>query len=291
MENLGKAMRTVFVLLAVAGVVLAGSEELKQAEELYNRTDYRASLAMLGASPRDAASWSLAGRDYFMLGDYKKATDAFQHAIAIEPLRSEYVHWLGRTYGRRAETSSPLFAMGSASKARDCFERAVALDPKNAEALNDLFDYYLEAPGFMGGGYDKAADVAHRIAGLDPAEGHFAEALLADKRKQTTTAEQHFRRAAELAPYQVGRVLDLAKYLAKQRRYQESDAAFARAEQIAPNSPKVMFAKAKTLIQEKRKLDEARDLLKRYLNSNLTPEDAPREQAEKLLKQAETTGA
>jgi cytochrome c-type biogenesis protein CcmH/NrfG len=283
-------MRIVIALLSVAGVAAAGSDQLKQAEELYNRTDYQASVALLGSSPRDAASWSLIGRDYFMLGEYKKATDAFQHAITLEPLNSVYIHWLGRTYGRRAETSSPLFALGSASKARDCFERAVALDPKNGEALNDLFDYYLEAPGFMGGGYDKATDVARRIAALDPAEGHFAEALLADKKSQTVTAEQHFRRAAELAPYQVGRVLDLAKYLAKQRRYQESDAAFARAEQIAPNSPKVMFAKAKTLIQEKRKLDEARDLLKRYINSTLTPDDPPRDQAEKLLKQVETAG-
>jgi cytochrome c-type biogenesis protein CcmH/NrfG len=284
-------MRTIYALLAVAGVALAGSDELKKAEDLYNRTDYHSSLAILETAPRDAAAWSLIGRDYFMLGDYKKATDAFQRAVALEPTRSEYVHWLGRTYGRRAETSSPLFAMGSATKARQCFERAVALDPKNAEALNDLFDYYLQAPGFMGGGYDKASEAARKIAELDPAEGHFAQALLADKKKEVNTAEDHLRRAAELAPRQVGRVLDLAKYLAKQRRYQESDAVFARAEQIAPNSPKVMFAKAKTLIEEKRKLEEARDLLKRYLNSSLTPEDPPREQAEKLLKEAETAGA
>ena len=33
--------------------------------------------------------------------------------------------------------------------------------------------------------------------------------------------------------------------------------------------------------------DQAKDLLKRYLNSPLTPEDPPRADAEKLLKQAE----
>jgi tetratricopeptide (TPR) repeat protein len=285
-------MRFSSLLVLAVAAALAGSDEYQQAEALYNHTDYRAALALLENAPRhDAATYNLVGRNYFMLGDYKKATDAFQKAVALEPRNSEYVHWMGRVYGRRAETASPFFAPGNASKARQYFEQAVALDPTNEEALNDLFDYYLEAPGFLGGGYEKAAAVARRIAELDPAEGHFAQAQLADKKKQVSAAEDHFRRAAELAPRQVGRVIDLAKYLAKQRRYQESDAAFERAEKIAPNSPKVMFARAKTLIQEKRKLEEARELLQRYLQSNLTPEDPPREQAEKLLKQVETAGA
>ena len=31
------------------------------------------------------------------------------------------------------------------------------LDPHNGEATGDLFDYYLNAPGMLGGGLDKAA--------------------------------------------------------------------------------------------------------------------------------------
>ena len=50
-----------------------------------------------------------------------------------------------------------------ASKARQYFERAVALDPANEEAMNDLFDYYLQAPGFLGGGFERAEQVAKRI--------------------------------------------------------------------------------------------------------------------------------
>ena len=80
-------------------------------------------------------------------------------------------------------------------------------------------------------------------------------------------------------------MLDLAKYLAKQGRYKESDETFQQAEKIAPNSPKVMFARAHSYIKAKRNLDEAKLLLEKYLRSNLTPEDAPREEASKLLKQ------
>ena len=279
------------VFLFAATLVRAGGAEVEQAQDFYNRTDYRAALQLLERSRAPGSEvYCLMGKSDFMLGDYKKATEAFQKALALDPHNSEYAHWLGRTYGRRAETSNLFAAPGQASKARQYFERAVALDPANGEALNDLFDYYLQAPGFLGGGFEKAAKVANEIAALDPAEGHFAQAQLADKRKEFDTAEQHFRRAVELAPRQVGRVIDLAKYLAKQGRYQESDAVFAKAEQIAPNSPKVIFAKAKTLIEEKRNLEQARELLKTYLRSNLTPDDPPREQAEKLLKQT-TSGA
>ena len=275
---------SVFAWAASSG---GAQPDLKTAEDLYNRTDYVAALRLLEpAGHADAETYGLIGKSHFMLGDYKKATDAFQHALTLDPNNSQYAHWLGRTYGRRAELSNLFAAPGLAAKAHQYFEHAVALEPNNGEALNDLFDYYLQAPGFLGGGFDKAAKLADRIAALDPAEGHFAQAQLADKRKQFDTAEQHFRRAMELAPRQVGRAVDLAKYLAKLGRYQESDAAFARAEALAPHSPKVIFARAKTLIQEKRNIDQARELLKIYLRSQLSPDDPPREQAEKLLKQA-----
>ena len=109
---------------------------------------------------------------------------------------------------------------------------------------------------------------------------------MADKKKQFDTAEEQLRRAIALAPRQVGRVVDLAKYLGKHGRYQESDAVFQQAEKIAPDSPRVMFAKAHSYIEQKRNLEEAKALLQRYLQSNLSPDDPPREEARKLLKQA-----
>jgi len=283
------------------GILLAIScgfaqDSLQRAEELYNKTDYRESLALLrevspphDVFPTPAAAYNLIGRDYFMLGEYKKATDAFLKAFALEPSNSVHAHWLGRAFGRRAETSGPFLAPVHASKARQYFEQAVALDPSDAEAMNDLFDFYLQAPGFLGGGYDKAEQIAKRIAQRNEAEGHFAEAQLADHRKQYDTAEEQLRRAMELAPHQVGRVLDLARYLAKRGRIPESEAAFDKAVQIAPNSPNVYFARARTYIEGKRNLEKAKALLIKYLQSDLTPDDPPREQAEKLLKQVSSS--
>jgi tetratricopeptide (TPR) repeat protein len=276
------------LFLATAAAWTASSGELERARECYNRTDYRGSLEVLtGFQNGGAAGLFLAGQDHFMLGDYKRSAEAFQKAAAVEPSNSDFYLWLGRAYGRRAEMANPLSAAGYASKARQSLERSVELNPSNKEALDDLFDYYLQAPGFMGGGLDKAAAVARQIGAIDVAEGHYALSQLAEKKKEYNTAEEQLRRAVSLAPLKVGRIIELARFLAKQGRYQESDAVFDRAERMAPNSPRVMFAKAMTLVQSKRNLDEARHLLRAYIQSDrLTPADPPRTEAEQLLRRA-----
>jgi tetratricopeptide (TPR) repeat protein len=280
------SMRVFIVLLLVGSGALA-QDPLSKAEQLYHRTDYQTSLTMIRESGlANAKAYGLAGKDQFMLGDYKKASEAFERAFALEPANADYALWLGRSFGRRAETASPFFASSYASKARGYFEKAVSLDPNSEEALSDLFDCYLEAPGFLGGGFDKADGIAKRIAEQNPAQGQFAEAQLADRRKQFDTAEDHLRQAMELTPRKVRRVLDLARYLAKRGRISESEAAFNHAQELAPDAPEVNFVRAQTYIEQKRNLDQAKALLQQYLRSNLTPDDPSREKAEKLLQEA-----
>jgi Flp pilus assembly protein TadD len=280
------------ILLLTAGLY-AGSAELDRARQLFSRSQYQAAVTLLTplANNPDGPTQELVGKSYFMLGEFKKAGEAFERATLTNPENSIYFHWLGKAYGRRAETSSPFTAPAWASKARQAFEKAVALDGRNLEAINDLFSYYLEAPGFLGGGLNKAADLALRIKAVDPIEYHYAMAQIADKRKDYKSAESHFRQAFELAPRQVGRIIDLAKYLSTHGKEQESEALFLQAEKIAPNEPRVMFERANYYIRTKHNLPEAKLLLERYLKAPLTVDDPPRAEAERLLKQATSLGA
>lgn len=287
---MSRLIRGVGAFLAVAAFAFAAVPEMDRAEELYKRTEYEAALKLLaGTHQKDAPVYALIGQSYYMQGEMKKATESLEKAVALDSGNSDYYLWLGRAFGRRAETSSFVTAPGYASKARNAFERAVQLNPRNTEAISDLFEYYMEAPGFLGGGLDKAANLASRMAAINPSEGAWAQARLAEKRKQFTTAEQQLRRAADLAPRQVGRVIDLAKFLARNGRYQESDEIFQKAEAIAPDSPAVMFERASTYIRAHRNIDLAKQLLKRYLTASLTPDDPPRREAEALLRQVSST--
>jgi Flp pilus assembly protein TadD len=282
-----------FIAIACAGFAASAGKDtadLDRALNFYNHTDYAAVIDILNKSSESgsAKALQLLGQSWFMDGEYKKAVTALESAAALSPDDSEIQTWLGRAYGRRAETSFALQALGFAGKSRQAFEKAVKLDPHNREALNDLFEFYVEAPGFIGGGLDRARSLLPAIAKDDPAEIYFARARIAEKKDQFGDAENQLRRAVDLAPHQVGRLLDLAKFLYREGRFDEGESFFRAAEQTAPNAPRILFARASAYIQAKHNMPEAASLLKRYLAaSNLTPDDPPRSEALKLLKQAQ----
>ena len=281
-------MKLAGIFVFALSLSLAHASSLDQARKLYDNSDFEQSLKVLHELPqRDGAAFELIGRNYYMTGDYKKSTEALEKAVALDPENSDYALWLGRAYGRRAEMSNPFSAMGHASKARQYFERSVTLNPRNIDALNDLLEYYMDAPGFMGGGMEKAKTVVARITQADPAEGHWAQSKLDEKHKEMDSAEEHLRRALELNPQKVGRFIDLARFLAKQGRFQEADQNFARAVQLAPDNPKLMYARAEVYVKAGKNLELAKDLLKRYLTCTIGPEDPSKADARKLLRQIE----
>jgi tetratricopeptide (TPR) repeat protein len=273
-----------FLLFLFALALCAKTPEWSRAHELYQRTEYPQALAALDRIPNKGVDeLQLIGQCYFMQGEYKKAIEEFERALALDPRNSELHRWLGNVYGRRAETGNVFTAPGNARKSHQYFEQAVELDPNNREAVANLFEYYLEAPGFMGGGIDKAESLIKRLTLLDTPAGHHALAQLEGKRKHYDAAEEQLKRAADLAPHQVGRLIDLAKFLSDRGRVKESDEKFAEAARLAPDSPQLLFARAETYIQQKRNLNDAHRLLERYLAGPLTPDDPPREEARALL--------
>jgi len=86
----------------------------------------------------------------------------------------------------------------------------------------------------------------------------------------------------EAAPHDVGRIIDLATFLSKQHRYQESDGLFERASRIEPVSPKVIFARAADYVHTKRNLSEARSLLRQYAALPHTPDDPQQSEVAQL---------
>src|SRR4051794_34037121 len=98
------------VLLLLAPVVF-GAGELDRAQQQFQRAQYRQVVQTVSplTAAGDAAALTLTGKAWFMLADYKKSSEAFERAVAAGPTSENY-HWLGKAYGRRAETSSPLSA-------------------------------------------------------------------------------------------------------------------------------------------------------------------------------------
>src|SRR6202007_1370841 len=104
----------------------------------------------------DAESHNLLCRAYFSLEEWDRGIAACESAVKLDPQNSLDHLWMGRIYGEKADRAGFLKAAGLAKKVRSSFERAVELSPNSWEARTDLAEFYLEAPGIVGGGKDKA---------------------------------------------------------------------------------------------------------------------------------------
>jgi tetratricopeptide (TPR) repeat protein len=258
-----------------------------QALDLYNRADYAGAIALLARQVPDAQNLGLLGRCYYLQGDLKRAVDTLELAAALSPADSTIQMWLGRAWGGRAETAFALAAFGYARKSREAFENAVRLDPENTDALDDLFAFYIEAPPVVGGGIEKALSLAPRMEKCDPIGARLAWSRIHEERKQFDKAEAELSQAIRLAPTQVNGSLDLARFLSRRGRYGDSEKAFDRAEVLAPDSPRILFARATAYLSAGRNLEQACDLLRQYIAAkNLTPADPPVWEARRLLRKA-----
>src|SRR5260370_34566003 len=118
----------------LAASLWAQSPTFDQATKLYNRTDYEGSLRLLIAEPeKNARVYDLIGRNQFMLGEFKKASESYQQAVAADPSNSEYQHWPRKSFGQHAGTARPVSRPRLASEPRQQFAKSGALRPKNHE--------------------------------------------------------------------------------------------------------------------------------------------------------------
>jgi tetratricopeptide (TPR) repeat protein len=114
--------------------------------------------AGLGSPAAEAAAQrETEGRSLFLACEFKPAARAFEKAVTEQPERAVLHYWLGKSYARLAEVSSPLSASKNARKARRSLERAVEIDPRNDEYFRELIDFYLNSPEWFSGGLDRAA--------------------------------------------------------------------------------------------------------------------------------------
>lgn len=126
------AFLTLFCLFQLNGNAMANKATIVEAESLYH-----SALA------------------YYKNEKYDKAISQLKSAVALESKVAKYHHILAVSYGRQAEKANWLKAMDYANKTLTHLEKADKLDPNNLEILDDLMEFYHEAPGFLGGDITK----------------------------------------------------------------------------------------------------------------------------------------
>lgn len=230
-----------------------------------------------------AQTYNLLCRAYYMLGDWDRGIHACEQASKLDPQAGLYQLWLGRSYGEKADRSSTFSAARLAKKVRESFERAVALDPTNWKARADLAEFYVEAPSVMGGGKDKAMKEAAAIARLNPAIAHRVAAEVAEKNKDSVTAEKEYRAAITASNSGARAWDDLAGFLKKSNRLGEMEQALTCLETARLDESDSLMDGAQMLLETGRNFPLAERLVRRYLSS--PDEEGPAFKAHDILGQ------
>ncbi len=239
--------------------------------------------ARLDRNPNDAEAYHLLSRAYFSVQRWDDAIANAARATSLQPANSDYHLWLGRAYGEKADSSSFVVAAELAKKVRAQFEQAVQLNGNNRDARADLAEYYVDAPGFLGGGKDKARDQADQLATTDPATSHWIRAIISEKDKKYDAAEQEYKAAIQTSKDPAKRWLDLASFYRQRSRISEMEDALNKALSVPNRDPYILYGAAEILQRAGRNFNGAIQLLRTYLNSGDPTEDAPLFQAHYLL--------
>lgn len=230
----------------------------------------RVAQARLAAKADDADAMAALGLAAMGLGDEKKidaAVNRLEQCTGKQSPSALCHYVLGSLAGAQAMNASVFRMPSLAGKSRENLKRAVELDPQLYEAREALLQYYLVAPGIVGGGVDKAQALIAETEKLNAEQAKFMRAKQAASEKQWAWAER------ELASVKTGQDADLRKMLCKawgqlalaQMSAKQNEAArstFERIQRDFPEHASGPYGLARVLT-ELNKPDEAVALLER----------------------------
>lgn len=272
-------MKPTLLAIALMAPTLAAHAQSTEAEfsALMKQRDVAAieTLARqrLQALPTDDVALWAWGRA--VAGDAVKRAEVLPRAeacVAARPQSARCHHLLGSLYGAMATSGGMSQGLKLAGKVKEHLSQAVTLDPKHFAMRSDLAQYYLQAPGIVGGSVRKARELASSYAATDPARSRLLMATVHLYEKELPEA------AAQLSAVQPGRDADLADDLNDslsnlgfaQLQAPDLDAALKTFQRVVANDPThaiAQFGQGRVLLEMKR-TDEAIASLERALQLN-----------------------
>lgn len=206
------------------------------------------------------------GRAAMQARRFDDAASAFERAVELDQNRSEYHLWLGYAYTRQLATANFIRKGIIGRRIGPQFDRAVELDSSSIAAAEARVDFYLDAPGMVGGGADKAKTEAARLTRLSAYHGGFARAKIAEKSQTWDDAEREYRGLVRAFPDSTRPVVALATLLQSRERFAEAfdviDTRLAR----FPNDTVVIYQLGRAAAISGRELTRGEAALRKFLS-------------------------
>ena len=275
-------MRQLLAVLSLAATLAAPLGAQDAADEgvrLFRSgrfADARSRLAPVAAAdPRNGTAAFYLGRAELAEGNGELAAAWLERAARAAPDSSAYQYWLGNAYARQAVRAGRLKQARLAGRIRGAYERAIALDADNLDARSALLQYYVVAPGIMGGSVDRARRQAGEIARRSPLRGRLADGVIAERGKDVALAEREYQAAVAAAPDSAIGYSVLGDLYRRTGRYDQAFATFARMQRALPDEAAPLYLIGRTSAVSGQRMDEGAAALRRYLAATRRDTDPP----------------
>jgi tetratricopeptide (TPR) repeat protein len=243
-----------------------GQSKVDQAQKLYEANKYPEVISLLSGVKKDDKDF--AGAQYWLgrvAYDQKRLDDAeefFEEAVDANEKSPEYHNWLGNAYAEIAQNAN-VFKQGIlAPKMKSQWEKAVELSPTYLDPRKSLIQFYLKAPGFMGGSVDKAKETANQIMKINVAEGHLQMGNIYVNQKKIPEAEKEYQEMVKADP---AYTFVLAGFYTNQKQYDRAFAFFEDAIKKDPQDMRSTYQFGRVSAISGMKLERGEEYLRKYL--------------------------
>jgi tetratricopeptide (TPR) repeat protein len=145
-------------------------------------------------------------------GDRSTPLALAEKAVALDGRTAKYHRQLAEVLGVTAQHAGAFRQLLLARRFRGEIDAALSSDPRDLQAMRDLLEFYLLAPGLIGGDPRRAVEIAARIGRIDAVEGLLGQARIAEFHKEAGAEEALLRQAAETQPVRYKAKLVLAQF-------------------------------------------------------------------------------
>lgn len=275
LRHLATAATLLLALPAAAGA----QPTLDDGARLFRARDYGAARtaleAVARANPSSAAAAYYLGRIALVNGDGAGAVSWLERATKLDQRNSQYFLWLGGAYGREAVHANKFRQFTLARRAKSALETAVSIAPDDVDARLGLLQFYVVAPGIVGGSTDKARQQAREIASRNAFRGHLAEGEIAEAKKDDNVAEREYRAAVAAAPDSAPGYAALGDFYRRTGRYDQAFATFEQMRQRLPDEGSALYFIGRTAAVSGQRLDDGARALGAYLAARPSDTDPP----------------
>jgi Tfp pilus assembly protein PilF len=219
-------------------------------------------FSLYAATPAENAA---EGQSLMERQEFEKASQLLEKAVAGEPNNAQYHYLLGGAYGELAMRAGMLSKASLAKKTRVEIERAVELNPKHTEARFSLISYYLMAPGFLGGGEDKALAQANAIKAYDGIDGHRAYARIYTTQKKPDLARKELVEAVRENPKSAKAHTALGSFYMNEKKWAEAQHEYDMALQLDPAFMLVYLRIGQLALRSESNYARGEESLRKYL--------------------------